>query len=270
VTATVASVALRIAAVAGESARIEARWLIEEAAGDAVRLEAMVARRLAGEPVDRVIGRRGFWTLDIKVTPDVLSPRSDTETIVRAVLQDVEQRQATLKPLRILDLGTGSGAILLALLAALPMADGLGIDISEAALAVARENAERNGLSARASFRLGHWASNLEGQFDIIVSNPPYIPAADIAGLEPEVRDFDPHVALDGGEDGLEPYRIILSQITPLLAPEGLVAFEFGQGQGPDVGAIARSNGFDVFCFSDDLNGIQRIVNLIQSRSNEF
>jgi release factor glutamine methyltransferase len=264
VTLSPASVARRLAGVAGESARIEARWLIEAAAGDAGQLEKLIGRRLAGEPVDRVTGRRGFWTLDLKVTPDVLSPRSDTETVVRAALEDVTARKATQAALRILDLGTGSGAIVLALLAALPSATGLGIDISERALATARENAERNGLSDRVSFRTGDWFAGVEGQFDIIVSNPPYIPAAEIGGLAPEVRDFDPHLALDGGVDGLEPYRIILGQIMPYLAQDGFLVLEFGQGQGPDVQAIARAGGFKSVRFSDDFNGIQRVINLTQ------
>jgi release factor glutamine methyltransferase len=264
VTANLSAVASRLAGVAGASARIEARWLIEAAAGDAAQLEELVRRRLGGEPADRVTGRRGFWTLDLKVTQDVLSPRSDTETVVRAALHDVKNRPAKPQPMRILDLGTGSGAILLALLSSLPIAHGLGVDISEKALTVARENAERNGLADRALFQTGDWATGLEGQFDIIVSNPPYIPAADIAGLDREVRDFDPHLALDGGADGLEPYRIILSQIAPYLAPEGLIVLEFGSGQGASIEAIAQGFGFKNIGFSNDFNGIQRSISLIQ------
>jgi release factor glutamine methyltransferase len=255
--AVLRAIAGRLDAVAHDTARIEARWLIEAAAGDAALLEAFVARRLAGEPVDRIIGSRGFWTLDLAVTPDVLSPRPDTETIVRTALERIGGREA---PLRILDLGTGSGAILLALLKELPEATGLGVDVSEAALAVARGNADRTGLEARAAFAKGDWTAGLSGAFDVIVSNPPYIPTGDIASLDREVREHDPHLALDGGRDGLAWYRAICVGIQGLLAPQGFAVLEFGQGQGGDIQRIAEAAGLVFAGFRNDLNGIERVI----------
>jgi release factor glutamine methyltransferase len=243
--------------VAGDAARLEARWLIEAAAGDTVRLEAFIARRLAGEPIDRIIGSRGFWTLDLAVTPDVLSPRPDTETIVRTALERIGGRET---PLRILDLGTGSGAILLALLREMPNASGLGIDISEAALAVARGNAGRTGLEARAAFARGDWTAGLSEAFDVVVSNPPYIPTGVIASLDREVREHDPHLALDGGPDGLACTRAICTGIQGLLTPQGFAVLEFGQGQGGDIRRIAEAAGLVFAGFRNDLSGIERVV----------
>jgi release factor glutamine methyltransferase len=253
-------VADRLLAVAGDAAMIEARWLLEEAGTDDARLDAFITRRLRGEPVDRIIGHRGFWTLDLKVTPATLSPRSDTETLVRAGRDMMLSRHGRHASLRILDLGTGTGAILLALLDEFPNAAGLGIDLSGEALLVARENAENTGLSGRAAFQQGDWTAGLTGPFDLIVSNPPYIPTLAIAGLDPEVRDHDPHLALDGGTDGLACYRALLRQIPPLLAPGGAVILEFGQGQGTAVLDIARGCGFALFEFCNDLSGIERAV----------
>jgi release factor glutamine methyltransferase len=311
------AVADRLRAVAGDAAMIEARWLLEEAGADDARLEAFVARRLFGEPVDRIIGRRGFWTLDLKVTPATLSPRSDTETVVRAGRDAMLARHDKHAPLRILDLGTGTGAILLALLDEFPKAAGMGIDISEDALLIARENAGHTGLSSRAAFQQSDWTAGLvptalfipppggegseaqlsreggkskqtqwmstlpplpsrlcrsslpaggrdgeglTGPFDLIVSNPPYIPTRDIAGLDPEVREHDPHLALDGGADGLACYRALLPQIPALLAPGGAAVLEFGQAQGPAVLGIARACGLALVEFRNDLNGIERAV----------
>jgi release factor glutamine methyltransferase len=254
------AVADRLRAVAEDAAMLEARWLLEEAGEDSAKLDAFIARRLAGEPVDRIIGHRGFWTLDLKVTPATLSPRSDSETIVRAGRDMILARHDRHAALRILDLGTGTGAILLALLHEFPRAAGLGIDISEEALLVARGNAGTTGLSSRAIFRRGDWTAGLTGPFDLIVSNPPYIPTPDIAGLDPEVRDHDPHLALDGGADGLACYRALLPQIPPLLTPEGVAILEFGQGQGAAVRDIALSCGLSLVEFRNDLNGIERAI----------
>jgi release factor glutamine methyltransferase len=254
------AVAARLVAVAEDAARLEARWLIEAAAGDAARLQAFVARRLAGEPVDRIIGSRGFWTLDLAVTPDVLSPRPDTETIVRAALERIAADGRRDAPLRILDLGTGSGAILLALLKELPEATGLGVDISEPALAVACGNAGQTGLQGRAAFRTGDWTTGLPGPFDLIVSNPPYIPTGAIASLDREVREHDPHLALDGGADGLACYRAICAGIQGLLALQGFAVLEFGQGQGGDIQRIAEAAGLFFAGFRNDLNGIERAI----------
>jgi release factor glutamine methyltransferase len=234
----------QLSAVAGDAARVEARWLLEAAGADRDLLEAFVIRRLAGEPVDRIVGRRGFWTLDLAVTPDVLSPRPDTETIVRAALEHaVGDRD---RPRRILDLGTGSGAILLALLAELPQAHGTGMDISAAALAVAQANARANDLDDRTEWRQGSWAKGIPGRFDLVVSNPPYIPSADIAGLDIEVRDHDPVLALDGGADGLDCYRAILPALPDLLAPEGI--------------ALAAAAGLAVVEIRPDFGGVPRAV----------
>jgi release factor glutamine methyltransferase len=254
------AVTARLQPVAEEAAGLEARWLIEEAGTDSARLEALVLRRLAGEPVDRIIGRRGFWTLDLKVGPATLSPRSDTETVVRAARDRMVADRSRSAPLRILDLGTGTGAILLALLAEFPGAQGLGIDISEEALAVARENADQTGLSARAVFQRGDWAEGLTGPFDLILSNPPYIPTHDILSLDREVRNHDPHLALDGGDDGLACYRLLLPQITAVLAENGFAVLEFGQGQGRDVAQLAKTAGLAPVGFCNDLNEIERVV----------
>ncbi len=254
------AVADRLRAVAEDAAMLEARWLIEEAGPDDAMLDSFIARRVSGEPVDRIIGHRGFWTLDLKVTPATLSPRSDTETLVRAGCDMILARHDKHTALRILDLGTGTGAILLAMLDEFPAATGVGTDISEEALLVARENAGQAGLSSRAVFQQGDWTAGLKGPFDLIVSNPPYIPTPDIAGLDPEVRDHDPHLALDGGMDGLLCYRVLLPQIPPLLAPGGVAVLEFGQGQGVAVLAVALSCGLALVEFRNDLNGVERAV----------
>ncbi len=254
------AVADRLRTVAEDAAMLEARWLLEETGDDSARLEAFIARRLAGEPVDRIIGHRGFWTLDLKVTAATLSPRSDTETVVRAGRDVMLARHDKHTPLHILDLGTGTGAILLALLDEFHEATGVGIDISEEALLVARENAEHTGLSSRAVFQQGDWTDDLTGPFNLIVSNPPYIPTPDIAGLDPEVRDHDPRLALDGGTDGFACYRALLPKVPTLLAPGGIVVQEFGYGQGAAVLAIARACGLSLVKFRNDLNGIERAI----------
>ncbi|MGL4242093.1 MAG: peptide chain release factor N(5)-glutamine methyltransferase [Beijerinckiaceae bacterium] len=248
------ALAERLHPVAGEAAAIEARWLLEAVAGDGARLEELVRRRLGGEPVDRVIGSRGFWTLDLAVTPAVLSPRPDTETIVRAALDHAPQAAS------ILDLGTGSGAILLALLAELPEAAGLGVDLSASALDVARGNAARAHLGARASFLQGGWDAALGRRFDLVVSNPPYIPSADIATLDREVRDHDPHLALDGGEDGLACYREIVPLLLRLLTPAGVAVLEIGIGQGEAVSVLAAAAELTVVEIRQDLGGVPRAV----------
>jgi release factor glutamine methyltransferase len=226
----------------------------------AKRLTALTERRLAGEPVDRIVGSRGFWTLDFVVTPAVLSPRSDTEAVVRAardILQAIHPADA---PLSILDLGTGSGAILLALLDAFQGASGIGVDISCEALAVAQDNADRLMLSERSRFIHGGWDVAIGQRFDLVVSNPPYIPTADIAGLDPEVRDHDPHLALDGGADGLDCYRAILPLLPRLLTPTGFAVLEIGFGQGDDVSRLAADAGLSVLEIRPDLGGVPRAV----------
>ena len=223
--------------------------------------ERMIARRAAREPVSRIVGRRGFWTLDLLVTPDVLDPRPETETLVETAL-DIARRIG--RPgLRLLDVGTGSGAVLLALLSELPSATGLGSDISQAALEVARANASRLGLSGRADFQLADGLAGIEGPFDLLISNPPYIESDAIAGLDPEVARFDPLIALDGGPDGLAAYRAIAARLKPVI-PDGWAAFEVGRGQDGAVLAILRDalapHGPFVCERGLELSGMTRVV----------
>lgn len=224
----------------------------------AVRLADLAARRAAGEPLSKIAGRREFWGLTLVVSPDVLDPRPETETLVEAALKLIGQRRR--EPLRILDLGVGSGAILCALLTECPSAQGLGVDASPAAVAIARRNLEACGLAERADVRLGSWTDGVKGPFDLIVSNPPYIPSADIEGLAPEVRDFDPRLALDGGADGLDAYRAILPPSVGLLAPGGRLIVEVGAGQGGDVLGLAARLGFVHAETRRDLAGVERVV----------
>lgn len=193
------------------------------ASKDQTQFNALIERRARGEPIARLLGSREFWGLEFQLGAETLVPRPDSEAIVEAVLQVIEDRDASL---RILDLGTGSGCLLLALLHECPNAKGLGIDISEAALDVARTNAARLGLAQRAGFKCGSWATGLEEEFDIIVSNPPYIPTAEVQTLSVEVRDHDPERALDGGADGMDCYRDILKQLPDRLSQGGIGAFE--------------------------------------------
>jgi release factor glutamine methyltransferase len=250
----------RIMAVAQGSARLEARLLCETAAGNRQMLEGLILRRLAGEPVDRIIGHRGFWTLDLLVSPAVLSPRPDTETVVELARDLARQRFPAHQKLRILDLGTGSGAILLALLSEFPDASGLGIDISPAALDIAERNAALNALSGRALFKPGSWGEGITEHFDIIVSNPPYIPTGELAALEREVRNHDPHLALDGGKDGLDPYRAIFPQLHHLLKPEGIAVFEIGYGQDQSIPALATASNLYCLQLKADLSRIPRAL----------
>ena len=221
-------------------------------------LEAVVGRRLAGEPLSRILGRREFWTLTLSVTPDVLDPRADTETLVEAALAALGERRG--QALSLVDFGVGSGAILAALLTELPNAQGLGVDRSPAAAEVARDNLTRLGLGPRSRTCVADWGAGLKGPFDVIVSNPPYIVSAEIAALEAEVREHDPRLALDGGADGLDAYRALAPQIARLLAPGGVFALEFGAGQGPDVGALLLAAGLRIDGFRRDLGGHERVV----------
>jgi len=225
-------------------------------AAEAAALDALVARRLAHEPVARILGAREFWSLPLRITPAVLVPRPETETVVEAVLAVAERD----RPLRIADLGVGSGAILLALLRELPMAFGIGSDRDPAALAVARDNAQRLGLAARAGFVLCDFGTAL-GACDVVVSNPPYIPTQHIAALAPEVRDHDPRAALDGGPDGLAAYRAIAADAARFLAPGGWLAVEIGIGQENTVPALLDARGLAVAgAARRDLAGHPRVV----------
>lgn len=226
-------------------------------AGEAARFADAVDRRAGHEPFAYITGRRDFWTLELEVSSDTLIPRPDTETLVETALKIVGHGHA---PIRILDLGTGTGAILLALLAELPRAEGLGVDVSDGALAIARRNALRAGTGDRVRFSKSSWWSHVPGEFDLIVSNPPYIPSREIAELDADVRDFEPRLALDGGPDGLAAYRAILSVAAQRLAPNGAVLFEVGAGQAEDVAAMMRDSGLPFTTIRRDLRGIERVV----------
>jgi release factor glutamine methyltransferase len=253
---------------------IDARLLLEAASGasradiladprralsveQSATLEGYLARRERREPVSHILGAKGFWKIMLKVTPAVLSPRPDTETLLDVVLPHFGEHQR----LTVLDLGVGSGAILLAILAERGGARGLGVDVSEEALAVARENAAHLGLAGRAAFLRGDWTAGLgEGQFDLVVANPPYIPTGEIAALDPEVRDHDPRVALDGGSDGLDAYRVLAPQILRVLKPGGRFAVEIAPGRSGEVSALMAAAGAVDLAVANDLAGRERVV----------
>jgi release factor glutamine methyltransferase len=210
---------------------------------ESMRLEELARRRLAGEPIARILRLREFWGLPLQLSAETLVPRPDTETVVELALEMLRAVPRPDRALRIADLGTGSGAILLALLSELPNARGFGTDISPAALRTASGNAIRLGLASRATFVACDYAAALSGPFDLIVSNPPYIRSADIAGLATEVRDHDPLAALDGGADGLDAYRTLIPQAARLLAPQGVLAVEAGRGQTSAIGELMTAAG---------------------------
>lgn len=220
------------------------------------RLAELLARRVAREPMAHILGRREFWSLDFAVTRDVLTPRPDSETVVAAVLAQLPGRHAALK---VLDLGVGSGCLLLALLSELPRATGLGIDDSAEALAVARRNAAALGLAPRTRFAPGDWLAGIDGPFDVVVSNPPYIAQAELASLPPEVR-HEPRAALDGGGDGLAAYRAIAARLPAVLAEGGFAAFEIGAGQAEFVTAILCHAGLEPWLKCPDLSGETRCL----------
>jgi release factor glutamine methyltransferase len=224
----------------------------------AERLRELAERRLRREPVSRLVGVREFWGMPLAIDPHVLDPRPDTETLVEAVIDRLAAGRAT--PRRILDLGVGSGAILCALLQSVPNGYGVGVDSSAGACAVARGNLSRAGLSARSAILCGRWTEALGGTFDVIVSNPPYIPSAEISALDVEVRVHDPSLALDGGHDGLDAYRAIAPGLAARLAEGGLVAFEIGAGQARGVTAILNAAGFEAMTPVRDLAGRDRVV----------
>lgn len=230
--------------------------------GAATRFEALLARRLAREPVSRILGRREFWGLDLTVTPDVLDPRPDTETLVGAAVRHVGRRRG--EALTILDLGTGSGAILCALLAEMPAARGLGVDRSSAACRVAQANLARCGLGARSLVVQADWGRALaSASFDLVVANPPYIETAIITTLAAEVRCHDPLAALDGGSDGLDAYRVLAAELPRLLRPGGATFLEVGQGQAAAVASLLAENNLTPGEIVADLAGIDRVVSAI-------
>lgn len=269
------SVALRrgaevLTAAGIEGARREARMLLHHLLGlpdrsipspDAIvderAFEALLARRAAREPMAFILGRQGFWTLDLDVSPATLIPRADSETLIHAALAALPDRASVRT---VLDLGTGTGALLLAALTEFPRAWGVGVDLSPAAAALAVRNARRNGLSDRSCFLCGHWGAALDRRFDLILANPPYIASADIAGLMPEVVLHEPRAALDGGADGLAAYREIIADLPRLLGPGGVAILELGAGQADQVKAIAAVAGFAKPLLRCDLAGIARAL----------
>lgn len=221
--------------------------------------QALVTRRMTKEPVAYLTGEQEFWSLPFKVTPDTLIPRPDTETLIEVVLA----RMAKTRAPAIFDMGTGSGCILVSLLTEMKTASGVAVDLSQKALDVAKGNAVALGVADRADFIQGSWFDPLGEQqplFDAIVSNPPYIPTNDLSGLMTDVKDFEPVSALDGGVDGLAPYRLIAGQSPDFLKPEGLLAVEVGIHQAQDVAALFSQNGFVDVTVSRDLGGIDRVV----------
>lgn len=263
--------ARRLAAAGVDSPRLDARLLLGAALGQEVwphqslpvgpeavaGFEALLARRLAREPVSRILGRRAFWTLELAVGPDTLDPRPDSETLVEAAVEAFADREA---PRRILDLGTGTGCLLLAALTEFPAARGLGVDRLPGAVGTARENARRAGLADRAIFQAVDWAELPADAADLVLTNPPYIAESAIAELEPEVTRFDPHGALAAGPDGLDAYRELFEVLPRLTAAQGIVVLELGIGQRQVVSSLAEGAGFTVWHARRDLNGIERAL----------
>lgn len=264
------SIKQKLKAAGIENPELEARIFLKEYSGasdadiltgnipsfDETKLEDAITRRLAGEPVGRIIGYREFWGRKFYLSPATLEPRPDTETLIEAVLED------KLKPKRILDLGTGTGCILLTLLHEIPESVGVGVDLSLEACETARGNAEKQGIENRVSFINGSWADSFKGQFDLIVSNPPYIPSETVENLDRNVRDFDPRLALDGGKDGVDPYRNLLRTLKNLLAPGGRIFFEIGIHQVPDLQRLIDNNDATLERIYKDLGGIERVLKI--------
>jgi release factor glutamine methyltransferase len=238
---------------------LEARLLEAHARGDADLLAALLARRLAHEPMAFILGRQGFWTLDLEVSPATLIPRADSETLIEAALAAFPDRGAVRT---VLDLGTGTGCLLLAALAEFPQAWGLGVDIVPAAAALAAHNAARAGLADRAAWLCADWTAPIreKKKFDLILANPPYVESAAIAGLMAEVAGHEPASALDGGPDGLEAYRRLIPALSGLLAPGGVAILEIGLGQGPAAADLARRAGLSTLAPRADLAGIGRAL----------
>ena len=272
VSAALRAAAVRLAAVS-DTPRLDAELLMAHALGierqalllDPVRFvvpadfAALIDRRMAHEPVAYIVGYRDFWTIRLAVGPGVLIPRPDSETLIEAALAHVEDREA---PLNILDLGTGPGTLMLALLSELPEAAGLGVDVSAEALAFARRNAGELQMQDRAIFREGNWTDGVAGQFDLILCNPPYI--ADSEQLMPDVADHEPAGALFAGPDGLDDYRRIIPDLPRLLAPGGMAILEIGASQLISVSALVEAAGFAVRC-RRDLGGRDRALLLTRA-----
>jgi release factor glutamine methyltransferase len=263
----------RLEAAGIETPVFDARLLVEAGAGvsrldivtdprrpvtdeQVAAVDALVRRREAREPVGHIIGRRHFWTLDLFVSPAVLIPRPETELLVETVLHAI----APDAPARVLDLGIGSGAISLAILSERKNATCVGVDISDGALAVAQANADALGVADRLELKHGGWDVSLDGAFDLVLSNPPYVATKDLDTLAPEVARFEPRLALDGGPDGLDAYRAIIARLPHLLPPGGVFAFEVGKGQAEAVTALTQAAGLSAEPPRRDLAGIPRVV----------
>lgn len=257
-----------------ETPRAEARYLLEWATGlDRLRLLKLaelssdaearyhqgLGRRAAREPLAFITGRQGFWTLDLEVSPATLIPRSDSETLIEALLECRPERGKG-GVSSVLDLGTGTGCLLLAALSEYPEAWGMGVDLSPEAAKLAQRNAKANGLGERTAFLAGSWNSALTGRFDVVLSNPPYIESAVVPGLMPEVAGFEPGRALDGGTDGLDAYRVICAALPGLLMPGGCAILELGIGQEDAVTALAQEAGLRKRTCRKDLGGIARAL----------
>lgn len=274
IAAALAEAGGRLRAVGADSPELDARVLLRQVTGhedawlianpdaeiDETALQGyaeLLERRERREPVSQIVGEREFWSRTFRVTCDVLTPRPDTETLIETVLARIEDRDA---PLRILDLGTGSGCIALTLLAECPNATALGVDASPAALDVAAANAEALGLSGRVKWRETDWCEGIEGPFDVIVSNPPYIARYELKHLDPGVREFEPNMALDGGADGMAAYRRIIPQLERLGTGQSVIAFELGQGQARGVAALGRVAGLRIAEVDQDIARRARVI----------
>jgi release factor glutamine methyltransferase len=243
-----------------DHAALAAAWQRSLTDAEARATIALAIRRLNREPIARIVGTKEFWGLALHITPATLVPRPESETVVEAALASVDARGSRAAPYRIADLGTGSGALLLALLTELPQAFGVGTDISVDALITARDNAARLHHRARSAFVAGDFGCALAGEFDLVVSNPPYIASGEVAALAADVRDYDPRAALDGGPDGLAAYRCIASDAQRLLAREGHLVVELGQGQADAVAALFAQAGLKIAIIRNDLAGVSRAL----------
>lgn len=272
--ATLDAAADSLRAAGLEDPRHEARLLLAEALGvgaeallgapervmengDRRDFDALVGRRAAREPAAYILGEREFWSLPFRVSRDTLIPRPDSETLIEAALDGIDDRAA---PRRLLDFGTGSGCLLLALLSELPRASGVGVDVSPAALAVARANAARLGLGDRSRFLCGDWGRALMGGFDLILANPPYIEDGEMAGLSPEITRYEPAVALSAGPDGMASYRALAPDLARLLRPGGRAVIEVGAGRAGAVAVIMAGQGLVEKGRRKDLAGVERCI----------
>lgn len=270
-------------AVGIDTAGLDARLLVQHVSGlghsniiakpdhelspeETEALTILFQRRLKREPLSRLIGEAEFWSLPFEISSDTLDPRPDTETLIEHALHMIGSQKET--PLSLLDLGTGTGCILLSLLHELPEATGLGVDLNPGAVEIARKNALNLSLENRAKFQQSDWFSTIDGKFDVILSNPPYIPECELANLMPEVRDFDPVLALNGGETGLFPYEIIFKQAINYLKQDGILIFEFGQNQEKQL--IDLLNKSPIGCFIETLEQRSDLAGIIRTIGVKF